>query len=351
MSLTRNEIIEILENPTTCENAPFSEADNSLFTAATATARALFNSTVYQRGVIEFSSYCRKNCHYCGLRNANKELTRYRLTFDEIMQAVDNAAAMGMGTIVLQAGEDEEINPHTIYTIVRAIKDKYNLAVTLSLGDHPDDVYRLWRDSGADRYLLKIETTDTDLHSLYRPGQQVYDRLNRIETLQRLGYETGSGIITGLPGMTSETLADDLLLLSTMGLGMIATGPFIPHPDTPLGKAEEGNLLESLRVTAILRLSNPAVNIPATSALDSLHSAKQKGGRVLALNAGANVIMPSITPDSVSSDYSIYPGKTNPIATHNAAVRQLQHCVQQAGFSLSSQAGSSMRRTFTTQAI
>lgn len=348
MALTRNEIIEILTHPAP-EGTSFSKTDSSLFTAATATARALFNNTVYQRGVIELSSHCRKNCHYCGLRTANTELKRYRLTVDEIMEAVDDAAALGMGTIVLQAGEDEDINPHTIYTIVRAIKDKYSMAVTLSFGDHPDDVYRLWRDSGADRYLLKIETTDADLHSLYRPGQIVYDRLNRIETLMRLGYETGSGIISGLPGMTAETLTDDLLLLSSMGLDMIACGPFIPHPNTPLSMATEGSLIESLRITAMLRLANPAINIPATSALDALKSAKVSGGRVLALNAGANVIMPSITPDSVRRDYAIYPGKNTAEANKHVAVKQLQHKVQQAGFSLSSQAGSSMRRTFLSQ--
>ncbi|MEZ0576211.1 [FeFe] hydrogenase H-cluster radical SAM maturase HydE [Halodesulfovibrio aestuarii] len=348
MSLTRNEIIEILKNPV-AESTSFSDVDNSLFTAATATARALFNNTVYQRGIIEFSSYCRKNCHYCGLRNKNTDLVRYRLTHDEIMQAVDNAASIGMGTIVLQAGEDEDVNPHFIYTIVRSIKEKYNLAVTLSIGDHPDDVYRLWRDSGADRYLLKIETTDTDLHSLYRPGQQLYDRLNRIESLQRLGYEVGSGIIIGLPGMTEENLTDDLLLLSTMGLDMIACGPFIPHPQTPLRHAKQGSLVESLRVTALLRLLNPAANIPATSALDSLPSGCNNNGRIMGLNAGANVIMPSITPDEVRSRYSIYPGKNSPASTQHSAVKQLQSKVQQAGFTLSSQAGSSMRRTFGTQ--
>lgn len=349
MSLTRNEIIEVLKSPVAYEGTSFSDADNSLFTAATATARALFNNTVYQRGVIEFSSHCRKNCHYCGLRNSNTDLLRYRLTHDEVMQAVEIAAGMGMGTIVLQAGEDEDVNPHFIYTIVRAIKEKYNLAVTLSLGDHPDDVYRLWRDSGADRYLLKIETTDTDLHSLYRPGQHLYDRLNRIESLQRLGYETGSGIIVGLPGMTEETLTDDLLLLRTMGLDMIACGPFIPHPQTPLRHAAQGTLVESLRVTALLRLLNPATNIPATSALDSLRSVRNNDGRIHALNAGANVIMPSITPDEVRSQYSIYPGKNDPALTQNSAVKLLQSKVQQAGFTLSSQAGSSMRRTFRAQ--
>ncbi|OBQ56831.1 [FeFe] hydrogenase H-cluster radical SAM maturase HydE [Halodesulfovibrio spirochaetisodalis] len=349
MSLTRNEIIEILKSPVAQEGTSFSDTDNSLFTAATATARALFNSTVFQRGLIEFSSYCRKNCHYCGLRSSNTELLRYRLTHDEIMQAVDNAHALGMGTIVLQAGEDEDVNPHFVYTVVRAIKEKYNLAVTLSLGDHPDDVYRLWRDSGADRYLLKIETSDSDLYSLYRPGEHLYDRLNRIETLQRLGYETCSGIIIGLPGMTAETLTDDLLLLSSMGLDMIACGPFIPHPQTPLRHAEQGRLVESLRVTALLRLANPAANIPAISALDSLSIIKKNEGRVLALNAGANVIMPSITPDDVRSRYAIYPGKNDPACTGHAAVKQLQHQVQQAGFTLSSQAGSSMRRTFRAQ--
>ena len=349
MSLPRNEIIEILNQPNDAQSSCFYEADTSLFTAAAATTRALFNETVYQRGVIEFSSYCRKNCHYCGLRNANSALKRYRMTFDEIMQAVDNAAALGMGTIVLQAGEDDEVNPHFVYTVVRAIKEKYPLAVTLSLGDHPDDVYRLWKDSGADRYLLKIETTDANLHSLYRPGQIVYDRLNRIETLMRLGYETGSGIITGLPGMTPETLTDDLLLLNSMGLDMLACGPFIPHPQTPLCSAPEGTLIDSLRVTAILRLCNPAINIPATSALDSLTTSARKGDRILALNAGANVIMPSITPDTVRSGYSIYPGKNDPSASQHAAVKDLQHRVQQAGFTLSSQVGSSMRRTFNAQ--
>jgi biotin synthase len=287
-----------------------------VYAEARTVADRFFGRGVYVRGVVEFSNHCRKNCHYCGLRVANTGLERFRLEPEGILAAAALARELGAGTVVLQSGEDLRYDRRVIGDLVRRIRDTLDVAVTLSLGDFDRDTYAYWRDCGADRYLLKMETFDEALHARLRPGCTVADRLARVEMLQSLGYETGSGIIVGLPGMTDAILAEDIHRLSQLGLEMIAAGPFIPHPSTPLAAPVDHAIEKSLLVTAVLRLLNSGANIPATSALDALAA----DGRTRGLDAGANVVMPSVTPDAVRGGYSIYPGK-------NAAGRDVRDAV------------------------
>ncbi|WP_027721158.1 [FeFe] hydrogenase H-cluster radical SAM maturase HydE [Maridesulfovibrio zosterae] len=322
-----NEVIDLLK-----------EQDSLLlFKNARKVRDSIFDRSIFQRGVIEFSNHCRKNCHYCGLRMDNKALGRFSMDRSSILATVRIAIESGMGTIVLQSGEQDSSGFEHIGFIIKEIKKNTELAVTLCLGDQSEDTYKLWRDCGADRYLLKAETFDEKLHSCFRPGQSIKRRLKNVETLQKLGYETGSGIITGLPGMTVEILAEDLLKLSRLALDMIAVGPFVPHPCTPLGKNVPGAMDESLRAVALLRIMNPLCNIPSTSALDALSAQ----GRELGLYAGANVIMPSITPEQVRAGYTIYPGKNSSTISVKETIGKLQQRVCNAGYQLSSLQGKS----------
>lgn len=359
-TLTEHDIVHALRAPDAA----------SLYSAARALADDVFGRQVFLRGVVEFANHCRRNCLYCGLRAANTDVERFRLNDEEILHAVSVAAAHGMGTVVLQSGEEAQGDVRRVGALVQEIKRRHNVAVTLSLGDYAEDHYRYWRDCGADRYLLKVETTDDALHARMRPGTTVTERLARVETLQRLGYETGSGVISGLPGMTPRILARDILRLSAMGLEMIAVGPFIPHPGTPLGAERAAvDIEQALRATALLRLLNPGANIPATSALDSAcppqdsgtqraasdtrlnnqdsaHSPYGKGGREQGLAAGANVVMPSVTPERVRRNYAIYPGKNTVRCSVTEAVRQLKLRLEHAGYQPSDAIGTSLSGRF-----
>lgn len=332
----------MIMQPSEIRDALLAPQADALFAEARTLRDSVFGREVFQRGVVEFTNHCRKNCHYCGLRNANTALQRFRLDADAILQAARTAVELGMGTVVLQSGEEETIAIRPIGYLIGQIKQMGDISITLSLGDHDEDAYRYWHDCGADRYLLKMETFNPELHARLRPGQSVRERLNRVEMLCRIGYETGSGIITGLPGMTTDILAEDLRLLSGLPLDMIAVGPFIPHPQTPLKEAAPGLMEESLRATALLRLMNPAANIPATSALDALSA----HGREQGLNAGANVVMPSVTPEPVRAGYNIYPGKNAAPEPVRLIVGRLQQRLRDAGYEPSSSRGESpVRKT------
>ncbi|WP_027186279.1 [FeFe] hydrogenase H-cluster radical SAM maturase HydE [Desulfovibrio inopinatus] len=328
--MQRNEIIDVLHAPDA----------TALFASARALCDSIFGRKVYQRGVVEFSTICQKNCHYCGLRHANTQIRRFMLEKDTILTAVRHVVGMKIGTVVLQSGENHAMDIRLVGDVITHIKKIADVAVTLSLGDHATETYAYWRDCGADRYLLKIETFDETLHARLRPNQTVAKRFRRLEALHRLGYETGSGIISGLPGMTTTVLANDLLRLSELPLSMIAIGPFVPHHDTPLGAYVAGNTDEALRAIALLRIMNPLANIPATSALDAL----LPKGRERGLDAGANVVMPSVTPEPVRADYTIYPGKNSSSLSVQRTVATLQHRLRIAGYIPSSTRGFSPTR-------
>lgn len=325
--MRRDEMIVLLEG----------EADAQLFEEARAQRVASFGEEIYLRGIVEFSSYCRCRCNYCGLREPNGQIHRYRLTADEILSAVDELAALGLPTVVLQGGEDPFYDMAAVGDIVSRVKKRHDIAVTLSLGERGTEAFAHWRACGADRYLLKMETMNEDLYGRFRPGCDFHRRLAGVKSLQTLGYETGSGIITGLPGMSVETLADDILAVTALKLDMISAGPFVPHHQTPFGTQAGGDPKIALRIMAILRLLNPHANIPATSALEIV----EKEGRRQGIDAGANVLMFSVTPESVRKNYAIYPGKNQESQTAAHTVGNARALIRGMGLIPSTSRGGS----------
>ncbi|MBN4060079.1 [FeFe] hydrogenase H-cluster radical SAM maturase HydE, partial [Desulfotalea psychrophila] len=282
-------------------------SDEELFALADQVRKNIFGNEVYIRAVVEFSNVCNKKCFYCGLRAPNLKIHRYRLDMETILEAAGTAASKGARTIVLQSGDDFSYTKGQIGELVKNIKSQHDVAVTLSVGDRGLDEYAYWAECGADRCLIKLETSNPELYEKIRSGASFEERLDRITSLRELGYEIGSGIIVGLPGSTIKDILQDLLFLTDLNLEMIAAGPLVPHPDTPFADCAAGDVFLSYRVTALLRILNPGANIPATSALDSL----DVKGRELGLLRGCNVIMPSVTPSTHRADYNIYPGKNS----------------------------------------
>ena len=259
---------------------------------------------VHLRAIIEFSSYCKQNCHYCGLRKDNHELERYQLKKEEIIETAGMAAELGYQTVVLQSGEDE-YPAAEIAEIIKEIKNTTDLAITLSLGERDFAAYKLWWEAGADRYLLKHEIADQALYEKYHPGMSYQNRIESLKYLKTIGYQIGSGVIIDLPGQTPEILAEDLLLSQDLKLDMIGSGPFIPHEQTPLAESKTGTVEMTLKFTALSRLLLPLAHIPATTALGTIDAE----GRQKALLAGANVVMPNVTDSKYREKYQIYPEK------------------------------------------
>ena len=276
-----------------------------LFEAADRVRKAFVGDGVYLRGLIEFSNYCKNDCLYCGIRRSNASARRYRLTPEEIVHTAKKAAGYGYKTVVLQSGEDPWFDADTMADIIRQIKT-LDVAVTLSLGEKTREEYAAYRRAGADRYLLRIETTDKALYEKMDPGMSWDNRVRCLCDLKELGYEVGSGSLVGLPGQTTESLADDLLFFKELPVDMAGIGPFIPHPQTPLaGETVQGHFELALKMMALMRLLLPDINIPATTAMETLHPR----GRLLALESGANVVMPNVTEGDYRKFYELYPGK------------------------------------------
>lgn len=276
-----------------------------LFQAADTVRDQHLGTDIHLRGLIEFSNYCRKNCCYCGVRRGNRSVEHYRLSPEEIIATAHAAEALGYHTIVLQSGEDLWYTLSRLSDIIRQIKATTSLAITLSVGERSIECYRAWREAGADRYLLRIETTDPELFAALHPDDNLEERKICLFNLRSLGYQLGSGVMVGLPGQTAEMLAKDVIWLHQLGAEMIGVGPFIPHQETPLHDAAGGSVAETLRLVAVLRLVFPDAHLPATTAMGSLDPL----GREQALQAGANVMMPNITPTDFRPKYDIYPGK------------------------------------------
>ncbi|ACV61136.1 Radical SAM domain protein [Desulfofarcimen acetoxidans DSM 771] len=276
-----------------------------LFALADAVRKRYVGDAVHLRGIIEFSNYCCRQCHYCGLRSANKDVKRYRLGEEDILLAVRRAVKVGLKTVVLQSGEDRFYSLEQLVRIVRLIKQSTGMAVTLSLGERSYSDYERLREAGADRYLLKQETSDEGLFVRLRPKTTLAGRVQCLKWLKELGFEIGSGNMVGLPGQSTGTLARDLELMRELDVDMAGIGPFIAHPQTPLAGMPGGTLDMTLKTLAVARLLMPEVNLPSTTALETLYP----GGRKLALQCGANVVMPNITPVSCRRHYSIYPNK------------------------------------------
>ena len=275
-----------------------------LFAAADEVRKKYKGDAVHLRGLIEFSNICRCNCFYCGLRCENKKVERYRLADEEILQFALNAINAGYKTLVLQSGEDTYFTTEKICSILRMLK-KYDVAITLSIGERSFEDYSEFKKAGADRYLLRIETTDKSLYQALHPKMSIENRFECLYNLKKLGYETGTGVLVGLPNQTVVSLAKDILFFKELNADMVGIGPLIPHPDTPLKDAEKDNFDTALKVMALTRLLLPDINIPATTAMETI----RPNGRIIALNSGANVVMPNMTQGGYRKKYEIYPNK------------------------------------------
>ena len=275
-----------------------------LFKTADAVRKKYVGDEVHLRGLIEFSNICKCSCKYCGLRKDNLNTKRYRMDVEEILSLAKKAKEYNYRTIVLQSGEDSFFSKDKMCKIIESIK-KMDFAITLSIGEKSFEEYEAYKSAGADRYLLRIETTDKSLYEKLHPKMSFENRKRCLFDLKKLGYETGTGCLVGLPQQTLDSLAGDILFFKELGADMIGLGPFIPNPETPLKNEKTGNLSLSIKVMALTRLLLPDINIPATTAMETLHPE----GRILALQSGANVVMPNVTCEDCKQKYEIYPGK------------------------------------------
>ena len=293
--LNESELVRLLTDP---------GAAGPLFAAADRVREKFVGSQVELRGLIEFSNICKQNCLYCGLRRDNPHVPRYRLSEETILEFGRRAAELGYKTLVLQSGEDEFFSSGRLGPVLAELK-KLGVALTLSIGEKTRAEYAALREAGADRYLLRIETTDKELYEEMDPGMSWENRVRCLRDLRDLGYEVGTGSLVGLPGQTMESLARDILFFQELDADMVGIGPFIPNPDTPLSGAAGGTFELACRVMALTRLMLPDANIPATTAMETL----QPDGRMLALQRGANVVMPNVTDTDYRKMYMLYPGK------------------------------------------
>lgn len=280
------------------------EAESALVAAADEVRRCYVGDGVHLRALLEFSNICRCHCCYCGLRADNSRLPRYRLQPEEMLSLAAKAASYGYKTVVLQSGEDSFFTAEYLSPIIKRLHE-FNLAVTLSLGERPAEDYACWAAAGADRYLLRIETTDEELYARFNLGMSWQRRAECLRSLRRLGYEVGTGCMIGLPGQTLQSLAADLLFFQALDADMVGIGPFLPHPATPMADFPPGSLQLTGRMTALVRLLLPEANIPATTASETL----QPGAKLRLLQCGANVFMPNLTDGAARHNYELYPGK------------------------------------------
>ena len=278
---------------------------DELFGFADKVRQEFCGAGIFLRGIIEFSSFCDKACFYCGLNKNNRKLLRYRMSGEELIKSVEYLASCKIKTVVLQSGEDPAEDALWLAEIIRQIKSRFNLAVTLSVGERSLADYQLWRQAGADRYLLKMETTDEDFYTRMHPRMSFAQRLNCLDVLAKLGYQVGSGNIIGLPGQSLKNIAQDILFFKQTNLDMIGIGPFISHPDTQFAGQANGDVGLSLKTIALTRIVTKNAHLPATTALGSLDQDYRPAG----LKCGANILMPNFTPQPYRKLYQIYPGK------------------------------------------
>lgn len=296
--LQREDVMVLLQ----LENGNDVEA---LFQAADLMRKRVVGDTVDIRACLEFSNYCRKNCLYCGLRRDNRELMRYRMSSEEILEVALRVHHAGIKTLILQSGEDQYYTVAEICKLLKAIKKRTGMRITLSIGERTRDEYEAFKEAGANNYLLKIETVNKKLFSYLHPGDRWEERDAHTGWLKELGYVVGSGNIVGLPGQTMEDLADDICYFRDAGVHMLGIGPFIPPPDTPLAVYSAGTALLTWKVIAAARLAIRNVFIPSTTALATLSREAQKKG----LAVGANTVMIIVTPEKYRARYQIYPNK------------------------------------------
>lgn len=331
-------LVERLERERTLSQSDFAtlirgrnpETAQLLAQKAAAQRQKYYGKDVYLRGLIEFTNYCKNDCYYCGIRRSNRQAERYRLSQEEILDCCRMGYGLGYRTFVLQGGEDPWYTPERIAALVRQIKKNWaDCAVTLSVGEHPKEVYQQWFDAGADRYLLRHETADACHYGMLHPETMSLEkRMQCLWDLKEIGYQVGCGFMVGSPGQTAEHLAKDLVFIRELEPHMVGIGPFIPQKDTPFGQETAGTLELTVYLLSIIRLMLPQVLLPATTALGTIHPK----GRELGILAGANVCMPNLSPVAVRKKYALYDDK---ICTGDEAaecVRCLQNRIEGIGY-------------------
>ena len=295
---------EVLEQLLTTDNK---ETVEYLRQSARAVADGVYGKRIFLRGLIEISSHCKNDCLYCGLRRSNGEAVRYRLTEEEIYGCCEQGHRLGFRTVVLQGGEDGWFNDERICRIVGTIRQHYpDCAITLSLGERSRESYQALYDAGANRYLLRHETADAGHYARLHPAEMSWQhRIDCLQALKEIGYQVGCGFMVGSPYQTFDTLYEDLQFLRSFQPHMVGIGPFVPAADTPFADRPAGSVETTLRLLSIIRLLHPTVLLPATTALGTLHPR----GRELGILAGANVVMPNLSPKDHRKDYSLYDNK------------------------------------------
>lgn len=290
-----------------------------LFDLARKTRIRYYGKDIYIRGLIEFTNYCRNDCYYCGIRKSNKNAVRYRLSKEQILSCCENGYQLGFRTFVLQGGEDGWFTEDRMTDIVSGIRQRFpDCAITLSIGELPRESYRRFFEAGADRYLLRHETYDSEHYSRLHPASlSASHRQKCLWDLKSLGYQVGTGFMVGSPYQTAENLADDMLFLKRLNPQMVGIGPFIPHHDTPFADKSAGTLELTVFMLGLIRLMLPKVLLPATTALGTI----AEDGREQGILAGANVVMPNLSPAQVRENYLLYDNK---ICTGDEAAESLR---------------------------
>ena len=285
-----------------------SESDTEYLYAAARTVREReYGRDVYLRGLIEFTNYCKNNCYYCGIRCGNPNAERYRLSDEQILGCCAQGYELGFRTFVLQGGEDPYYTDERMVPLVSEIRRRFpDCAITLSIGERSRESYQALFDAGADRYLLRHETANEQHYAVLHPPElSIRNRKKCLFTLREIGYQVGAGMMVGAPGQTTDYLIEDLRFLQEFRPHMIGIGPFLPHKDTPFKNEPQGSYSLTLRLLSILRLLFPKVLLPATTALGTIHPQGRENG----ILAGANVIMPNLSPTSVRGKYLLFDGK------------------------------------------
>lgn len=292
----------------------------------------IYGKRVFIRGLIEISNYCKNDCYYCGIRRSNKNAQRYRLSKEQILSCCENGYELGFRTFVMQGGEDAFFKDEVVCDIVSSIKERYpDCAVTLSLGERSTESYRKMKEAGADRYLLRHETFDNTHYNKLHPVELDPENRKRcLRDLKALGYQTGTGIMVGSPYQTLENIAEDLLFIKELNPEMIGIGPFIPHKDTPFKDFESGTMEMTLRLISILRLLCPKALIPATTALGTI----SPQGREKGILAGANVIMPNLSPKEDRKKYMLYNDKLSDGEEAAEGLNKLKESMRKIGYEI-----------------
>lgn len=310
--LTKEEWIKVIAFPNIVDNISEKQGSKKeelehLRQRAVAFQKQYYGNQVYTRALIEFTNYCKNNCRYCGIRRDNQKVNRYRLSKEEILDCCRQGYELDFRTFVLQGGEDRYFTEERMADIISSIRKTYpDCAITLSLGEWEKASYQRFFDAGADRYLLRHETADEEHYQKLHPKEMsLQNRMECLWNLKEIGYQVGCGFMVGSPGQTAETLAEDMLFLTELQPAMVGIGPFVPHHQTPFAEEEQGTVEQTLHMLSLIRLLLPKVLLPATTALGTI----DPKGREKGIQAGANVVMPNVSPVSVRKKYELYDNK------------------------------------------